>query len=425
MKLRAAVLAALLIAPRAATAQDSAPAQTAAPDPDPQVDVMDVWRKLRDQPPAPEDGQDAGSRMIAAMPIVGWNPTFGFTFGAAAQIAFVAGPPETTRISSSVNSLSFSTNKDTLLNVRFSVYTGENRWFVEGDNRFYISGQSVYGLGTSTPDSAAIDAEYTFVRIRDTGYRRVGGPFYIGGGVLFDSYSNVRPDDVSDAEWNLSPYATYSQQHGLPLASQQSGGVSVNALFDRRIGEIDPRSGWMAQGWYRVSFDDFLGGDSSWQLAHVELRSYFPLGERARPTATAPGGGVPARHRLAIWTFADVTTRGAAPYFDLPETVSDVYGRSSRAYRQGRYRGERLAYGEVEYRGMLTRNGLLGMVAFANATTITNLEAGEKLFDSYAPAAGAGLRVLFNKRSRTNFCVDVAFGKDGASGLYFALQDAF
>ena len=36
-----------------------------------------------------------------------------------------------------------------------------------------------------------------------------------------------------------------------------------------------------------------------------------------------------------------------------------------------------------------------------------------------------GLRVLFNKRSRTNFCVDVAFGKDGAHGLYFAIQDAF
>ena len=74
---------------------------------------------------------------------------------------------------------------------------------------------------------------------------------------------------------------------------------------------------------------------------------------------------------------------------------------------------------------MLTRNGLLGIVAFANTTTISNLDAGENLFDSYAPAGGAGLRVLFNKRSRTNLCVDFAFGKDGAKGLYFALQDAF
>jgi hypothetical protein len=38
---------------------------------------------------------------------------------------------------------------------------------------------------------------------------------------------------------------------------------------------------------------------------------------------------------------------------------------------------------------------------------------------------GGGLRVLFNKRSRTNFCIDVAYGKAGAQGVYFAIQDAF
>ena len=54
----------------------------------------------------------------------------------------------------------------------------------------------------------------------------------------------------------------------------------------------------------------------------------------------------------------------------------------------------------------LTANGLLGVVAFANTATVTNLTAGERLFDSFAPAIGGGLRVLFNKRSRTNFCID-------------------
>jgi hypothetical protein len=65
------------------------------------------------------------------------------------------------------------------------------------------------------------------------------------------------------------------------------------------------------------------------------------------------------------------------------------------------------------------------MVLFANTTTVSNLSGGEKLFDNYAPAAGAGLRALFNKHSRTNLCVDFAFGKDGAKGVYLAIQDAF
>jgi hypothetical protein len=417
MTLRGAALAALLVAPSGAFAQSPTAAS--------QVDVIDVWRTIRDQPPKPETGQQTQERMVAAMPIIGWNPTFGFTFGAAAQIAFIAGDPGSTRISSSVSSLSYSTKNDLLLNVRFGLHTSESRWFVEGDNRVYVSGQSVYGLGASTPSSNAIDADYTFVRIHDRAYRRVRGPLYLGAGLLFDSHSSIEPDDATADGWNASPYVAYSEKHGLPLDSQQSGGLSANLLVDKRIGEIDPRRGWMVQGWYRVSFDGFFGADSDWQLAHLEARTYLPLGPQPRASESPPGGGVPAKHRLALWTFADITTKGAAPYFDLPETVSDVYGRAARGYQQGRYRGERLAYGELEYRGMLTRNGLLGLVAFVNATTVTNLDAGEKLFDSYAPAAGAGLRVLFNKRSRTNLCVDFAVGKDGAKGLYFALQDAF
>ena len=89
------------------------------------------------------------------------------------------------------------------------------------------------------------------------------------------------------------------------------------------------------------------------------------------------------------------------------------------------FRGERLAYGEIEYRAPLTRNGLLGMVAFFNATTVTNLENDERLFDSFAPAGGAGLRLLINKRSKTNLCFDVGIGKQGSKGIYLAVQEAF
>jgi hypothetical protein len=60
---------------------------------------------------------------------------------------------------------------------------------------------------------------------------------------------------------------------------------------------------------------------------------------------------------------------------------------------------------------------LLGMVAFANATTLTNLQAGDRLFDSVAPAAGAGLRALFNKRSRTRLCFDVAWEERDRTGF--------
>jgi len=385
-----------------------------------QIDLVDAWRHYRGRPPDPGRGSEPAGLMIAAAPVIGWNPTFGLTFGAAAQIAFVSGDPKITRISSSISSLSYSTKNQVLFNARFDIFTSENRWFIEGDNRIYKSGQKVYGLGADTSSSAGVDTNYNFVRLHETVYRHLRSGVYVGAGLAFDSYSSIAPAGGAEVAWPDSAFVEYSEVHGLPVDSQQSAGLTVNFLIDRRLGEIDPRGGWLLGAFYRTSFDGFLGGDSSWNLAHVEARGYIPLSQR-----TPESSRVPARHRVALWTFADLSTSGVVPYFDLPPVVSDTYARSSRAYQLGRYRGERLAYGEVEYRGMLTANGLLGMVAFANTATVSNLAAGERLFDHFATGAGAGLRVLFNKRSRTNFCVDVAFGKDGAHGLYFAIQDAF
>ena len=49
----------------------------------------------------------------------------------------------------------------------------------------------------------------------------------------------------------------------------------------------------------------------------------------------------------------------------------------------------------------------------------------KRLFDSFATAGGAGLRLLINKRSKTNLCFDVGVGKQGSSGVYVAVQEAF
>jgi len=37
----------------------------------------------------------------------------------------------------------------------------------------------------------------------------------------------------------------------------------------------------------------------------------------------------------------------------------------------------------------------------------------------------AGLRLSINKRSKTNLCFDVGFGKSGSKGIYLSIQEAF
>jgi len=186
----------------------------------------------------------------------------------------------------------------------------------------------------------------------------------------------------------------------------------VDVLWDSRDGFINASRGWLAKASYRALFEGFLGGDSSWQKLTLDVRTYVNLSRNRR-------------HRLAFWAFTDLVVGGTAPYLDLPATGGDTYGRSARGYAEGQFRGERLAYGEIEYRATLTRNGLLGMVAFLNTTTVTDLANAERLFESFAPAGGAGLRLLINKRSKTNLCFDVGFGKQGSKGIYLSVQEAF
>ena len=71
-----------------------------------------------------------------------------------------------------------------------------------------------------------------------------------------------------------------------------------------------------------------------------------------------------------------------------------------------------MLYAEAEYRWTMTKNGLFGMVAFVNTQTLSNEQADEKLFDSFATGAGFGFRFLLNKRSKTNLCFDIGFGRE-------------
>jgi hypothetical protein len=378
--------------------------------PDQETDLPDIIRAWRHKPPLP--ATQPGQKMIVAAPVIGSNPSAGFLIGVAGQMAFFRGDPGTTRISSGTASLTISTKSHMVANVRFDTFSEGNRWFIEGDNRFQSTSQDIYDFGTDTPSSSALNTRFAFVRLHETIARRVARDLYLGGGFLFDSHTDVRPDEESDPNWLTSPYITYSVRNGLPIYGQQSAGLSVIAVLNRRDNDISARRGWMLSGEYHALFEGFLGGDSSWQELEVDARAYVPLSTYGR-------------HRIALWTYTSLVTKGVAPYFDVPTTVMDKYGRSARGYQEGRYRGEKLIYGEAEYRGPVTRNGLLGMVAFATLTTVSSKQTGEKLFDSIAPSAGAGLRLLIDKRSRTHLCLDFAWGKDGSTGLYLAIQDAF
>jgi outer membrane protein assembly factor BamA len=267
-----------------------------------------------------------------------------------------------------------------------------------------------YSLGIPTLSVGAENVKFDQVRLYETAYRNIQPGLFVGAGLNVSAHTNIRPGSGAMPDWEESAYAAYSAAHGFSPSGQTSGGTSVGLLYDTRDNAINARRGWLASATYRTFFNGFLGGDSSWQELSFEVRTYRKLTSDAR-------------RRLAFWVMGDMVTSGTAPYLDLPTTASD--GRSARGYSEGRYRGEHLLYGEVEYRSTLTTSGLLGFVAFLNTTTVGSTSTGDKLFGAFAPGAGLGLRTLLNKRSRTNLCTDYGWGKDGSRGFYLGIQEAF
>ncbi len=175
-------------------------------------DVFAVIRELRHKPPkSPAGAEDYKKLMIAGSPVVSYNPASGFGIGAAGNVAFYRGFPETTRISSAVASLIVSTKDQLLFNGRLDVSAPNNRWAFHGDNRLYWTSQDTYGLGTSTTPGEAVNAKYNSFRFYESLYRQVRPNLYVGAGFLYNLHGNVRPAEDSASAWPDSPLRTITR----------------------------------------------------------------------------------------------------------------------------------------------------------------------------------------------------------------------
>jgi hypothetical protein len=370
------------------------------------IDLIRRWRKL----PPTTDTQHRGITWTI-VPILSSKPATGFAAGVGADMEFKIGDPAMTRFSTLTSSFAFSTRKQVSLVENLRFYGANDRWLVEGQNFYTGTSSDNVTFGTSSTVSAS-DVRFYSLQFNNTFFFQLRPHLFAGAGLYFARQSQIEPFPSDTPDFETSPFREYSAVNGFDPARQTAAGPGVAVLFDNRDNQNDAIRGWYLLANYRTYIDEFLGGDSSWQRVRVEARTYHPLTRDKR-------------HKLAFWTFGTFVTSGTAPYLSLPANGEDPLGRSSRGYPDGRFRGEQLLYGEAAYRGLVTRDGFMGIVAFVNATTIGSRSTGDDLFDSVAFAAGAGMRFLIHKQSRSNFCVDVAWGRDGSRGFYLGYRDAF
>jgi hypothetical protein len=403
------------------SAEGSAPQAPATPGQAPtvgeQTDLEDLFRRLRKkhrgespEQQEPKEGERQKGAALVLIPIVSSKPSSGLAVGLGGSIEFTLGALTDTFVSSVLLGASISTKTQTTAFGKPDLFGSRNQWILTGDNHFKFAGQTTYGLGGDAPAANATDMSYLSVRFIDVYYWKVAGNLSVGAGPSYQRFSHIAPD--GGGGWAGTPYGDYALAKGLDPAAQTAAGLLVSARSDTRDNRSDPSRGWSMETRYTAQFAGFLGGDSTWQRLYGDVRGYVPV-TRDR------------RHKLALWLYGDFVTHGTAPYLALPATGADPSERSGRGYAEGRFRGEQLVYAEVEYRATLTRNGLIGMVGFLNATTVGSAFVHEPLFDHASIGGGVGLRVRLQKRSRTNLCLDYGIGQLGSRAIYFAIGEAF
>ena len=88
------------------------------------------------------------NNFLLVIPIIGVNPATGFSYGATSQYTF-KGKEATDKYSSANLGVTFTTEKQLLVNVKNNILLKNNSIYLRGDYRLYIFTQPNYGLGTN------------------------------------------------------------------------------------------------------------------------------------------------------------------------------------------------------------------------------------------------------------------------------------
>jgi hypothetical protein len=368
-------------------------------------DLIDVAGRVLNLPPLLQ--RDANPQKSGRLyPSGSISPGYSLSTGAsavfAANGAFYTSEDTGAKISNVSTDLVYTQKRQLIFDLQSNLWAVHNRYNFVTDWRYYSYTQRTYGLGPESHEADYVEQSYDFARLHQTALRALSAHLFAGVGYAFDRYYNIT--QIGSGPKTLADLAAYGVARG-----STSAGLNFALLFDDRANSINPWGGTYVNVVYRPNLTA-LGSDTNWQSLLVDVRRYvrFPAS---------------SDNILAFWSYDWLTLSGKPPYLDLPSTGWDTYGNLGRGYIQGRFRGRDLIYLETEYRFGLRRDGLLGGVVFVNAESVSQWPSNQ--LGKVAPAAGVGIRLKFNKFSRTNVAVDYGFGRGDSEGIFVNLGEVF
>ncbi len=193
-------------------------------------------------------------------------------------------------------------------------------------------------------------------------------------------------------------------QYGLIPGSEggSASGLGIIINHDTRNHIYYPSSGFYNQI-YAAYFGKTIGSAYKFNMISFDLRKYF---------------SVFGSHVLAFQTY-DTFIFGEPP-FQMLALLGGSYWM--RGYYFGRYRDKNMITFQTEYRFPLFWHfGGVGFFGFGDvASEINKFEINE-----FKYTLGIGFRFMFDNQERINARLDIGFGKNGNSGVYVLVVEAF
>ena len=294
------------------------------------------------------------------------------------------------RPSSYVSFLTYTTQKQSMVHFYPDVYTASG-FRISGGLGVMDYPDKFYGIG---PDVMESDEEmYTkvdYTLAAAVQYEVIPGLF-AGLQVDFEDYTI---EDVQTGGF-LDSGSVVGSEGGVV------SGAGLLVTFDSRDDIFAPGQGLYAEV-AAMSFGEGTGSDFTFDNVIVDLRQFMTFGSVTLgfQEQLHLSGGEPPFHRLAQLGGAGLM----------------------RGYYRGQYRDKNMAAVQAESRVPLSARW--GLVAFASAGGVAPTP-GELEPDSFLTAFGAGVRFRVTEQEAINLRVDLAWGEDGNSGVYFTIKEAF
>lgn len=386
---------------------------------DKQYDAGDLFRDLL-HPRAKPDSLHKESG-ITIVPNIASNPTIGSQIGIKAVAGRKLGTDPNTLMSIAATSASITTKGIIYFYLNHNVFTPGNKWNLQGS---FVVAKLVtpdFGIGIGKPTDGNVESQVLvnadrrgfvlhslFFNFREKVYKKIYGNFFAGAGLSFDIRRNI---EYKSSTTELRPYNIYSDRYGFDRKGYSANGLFFNLQYITRDNPNRGYKGIYTDVGVRIN-QTWMGSSKNAAVLSTDFRKYWSLSDRN------------PEHVIAFWNLSAYLLGGKLPYLELPGTGREAGSRSGRGYLIGYFTGTQFFYNEGEYRFPITRNKLLSGVVFLNMQTANDI-AGTRLFSRWQPGGGAGLRILFNKATRTNLCFDYAWGNYGSHGFFLGLNEAF